>query len=157
MRNIPEIMNKLTGSSTVIVSKLFSQNPAWMTINGWLIHLEKSKLLIYLLKKRNNSLIYETTFSINQPLPKRGQMGFGWPQGNLIQWLPRKGSKLSYHLHLHDFASMDFLALSEIRSKKESSWHWRRNASVLEVSGSSNQLDLLSKIGTAIALEKINP
>jgi len=35
-------------------------------------------------------------------------MSFGCRQANLLQSPARKLSKLSYHLHFHGFASMDF-------------------------------------------------
>ena len=47
-----------------------------------------------------------------------------------------------------------FSALTEVRSETgKTYWYWRWNASLLDVTGTSHQFDLLWKAGTAIALE----
>jgi len=98
-----------------------------------------------------NNIFYQSTVA------QKRTNGFWLATRESYPMITSKGVKIILPFAPSWLCEYGFLALSEIRSKKESSWHWRRNESVLEVSGTSNQLDLLSKIGTAIALEKINP
>jgi len=52
----------------------------------WVIKsIRKKTKLPICLPKKNNSLIYETTISINQPLLKIAWLNFGCSQTNLIQ------------------------------------------------------------------------